>query len=140
MNKIYILLISFFISLLSYGQCPTGNLVFNTQSEINSFASMYPGCTELNVDIQINGLGITNLSGLSQVNAMNGELRIFDTSITTLGSLGTFNFFGSNSGLYISGNSNLSSLGNLTGELNRPDASGLLLKDLPGITSLNELA
>jgi len=140
MYKYYILSILFLISQLNFGQCPTGNLVFNTQSEIDSFASIYPGCTELNVDIQINGSGITNLSGLSQVNAMNGELRIFDTSITTLGSLGTFNFFGSNSGLYISGNLNLTSLGNLTGELNRPDATGLLLKDLPGISSLNELA
>jgi len=45
------LLILFIVTLLFYGtiwaQCPTGNVYFYTQSDIDNFAANYPGCTQM---------------------------------------------------------------------------------------------
>ncbi|MEZ4849180.1 MAG: hypothetical protein R3B93_11295 [Bacteroidia bacterium] len=53
-------------------QCPSGNINFTTQGQIDSFAINYPTCTVLeNVDIQENVSGaITNLVGFSAVEEM----------------------------------------------------------------------
>lgn len=140
MKRIILTISLILSSLIGFGQCPASNIIINSQGQIDNFSSTYPGCNQITVDIQINGFGITNLSGMSQITSMNGELRVFNTNLTTLGGLGTINFFGSNSGLYISGNPNLNSLGNFSGQLNRSSAGTLLVKDLPNITSLDELS
>jgi len=67
---------------------PNGNYYFTTQDDVDNFTVNYPGCTELEGDVIINGSDITNLAGLSGVTSIGGGLNIWDnpalTSLTGL--------------------------------------------------------
>ncbi len=58
--------------------CPTGNVTLTTQTEVDNFATTYPGCTALpsTVKLKIKGAGITNLDGLDVLTAVHGKLII----------------------------------------------------------------
>src|SRR5690606_24765943 len=57
--------------------CPTGDVVFSSQAEINSFALTYPSCTHIlgNVTIE-GGNNITNLNALANLTNISGNLTI----------------------------------------------------------------
>jgi hypothetical protein len=95
--------------------CLPEGVIFRYQSEIDNFASYYPGCTEIEGNVIISGSGINNLDGLNVLTAIGGNL-----SIQT-------NFFLSN----IDGLSNLTSIsGNLVVRSNNK------LKNLDGLNNL----
>lgn len=130
-----------FSSLIIIAQCPTNNITISSQAQVNSFAATYPGCTEITVDIFINGNDITDLSGMSQITSMNGELIIAgNQNLTTLAGLGTINFFGPNSALSISDNPNLVSLTTFTGTINKIGGHTLALFRNPNVTTLSPLS
>ncbi|MBB4119897.1 putative outer membrane repeat protein, partial [Mesonia hippocampi] len=56
--------------------CPTGNVIFSSQAEIDSFASIFPNCTTISENMSISGNNITNLNGLSNIEDINGTLGI----------------------------------------------------------------
>ncbi len=59
--------------------CPTESLTLSTQSDINNFATTYPGCTNLPYSLSIiEGAGetIDNLNGLAQLQTIQGNLSI----------------------------------------------------------------
>ena len=56
---------------------PFGNYHFHNQSEIDSFQTDYPDCTDLEGSLYICSGGITDLDGLSVVTSIDGELEIF---------------------------------------------------------------
>jgi len=58
-------------------------ILFNTQAQINSFSTNYPGCTQILGSVHIEGPGITNLAGLSGVTAIGGYLNIKNNSALT---------------------------------------------------------
>lgn len=60
--------------------CPSGDVTFFTQEEIDSFQTDYPNCNEIDSDIEINGTDITNLSGLSNITSIGGDLWIHSNS------------------------------------------------------------
>ena len=60
----------------SYESCPTGNIVFNTQSQITSFEQRYSHCSTLPGSVYIQGTGITDLSLLSFIRQIGGNLVI----------------------------------------------------------------
>lgn len=63
-NLLYICLV---ISFICYSQCPPLDFVtFNSQAEIDAFATNYPNCTELE-GISVEGSDISNLNGLSKI-------------------------------------------------------------------------
>lgn len=78
------------ISLTSklYSQCPSGKVTLSFQEDVNEFVTELDNCTEYDGDIFINitvsgpqggGAGftpITNLSGLQNIERINGELKI----------------------------------------------------------------
>ena len=69
--------------------CPSGDLVFSTQSEINSFALAYPSCTHIfgNVIIE-GGSNITNLNALANLTNISGNLTIQNnTTLTNINGL-----------------------------------------------------
>ena len=56
--------------------CPSGDLVFSTQAEINSFALTYPSCTHILGNVTIEGNNITNLNALANLTNISGNLTI----------------------------------------------------------------
>jgi len=60
----------------SYESCPTGDITFNTQSQIASFEQKYSHCSILQGSVYIQGSGITDLSLLSFVQKIEGNLVI----------------------------------------------------------------
>ena len=97
MKKAIIVLILISLCISVWAQCPTGNVSFTSQTQINSFAADYPGCTDLpgSLRVEDSGISITNLNGLSQLTSIGGNLSIR-----------------SNPNLYnLSGLSNLTSIG-----------------------------
>lgn len=51
MSKVFILLLLSLISFDLYGQCPTGNLELNAQSQVDDFLVNYPNCTQISGDL-----------------------------------------------------------------------------------------
>lgn len=65
------------------GQCPTTNILIETQEDIDNFASDYPDCSILTKELRINGVTspITNLNGLSGITNAE-EIFIHNTEIS----------------------------------------------------------
>jgi len=79
-----------FGSRIIYAQgCLPEGITFTTQSEIDNFQANYPGCTEIEGDVNIQGLNISNINGLWVLQAIYGSLTIggeenLSTSLTDL--------------------------------------------------------
>ena len=71
----HVLLFFLVLPILGFSQCPPDG-TFNSQAEIDAFATDYPDCTILGVSLFISGDDITDLSGLGQITACTG-LGIF---------------------------------------------------------------
>src|SRR5690606_6980487 len=56
----------------------SGNVVFNTQAQIDAFTGTYISCTNITIDghLTISGSDITDLSGLSNITEITEELWI----------------------------------------------------------------
>ncbi|RLD81708.1 MAG: hypothetical protein DRJ15_03630, partial [Bacteroidetes bacterium] len=79
MHRIFSIIL--FICLLSPGQllaqsCLPEGIEITTQGQIDSFAINYPGCTEIEGDVHIEGEDISNLNGLITINAIYGDFFI----------------------------------------------------------------
>jgi hypothetical protein len=79
MKKVFALL-SFilFLSFTSMGQsCLPEGIDFSTQSMIDAFPSMYPGCTKIEGNVEVNGSDIENLDSLIYLTSIDGSLDIY---------------------------------------------------------------
>jgi len=67
---------------------PYGNYYFSSQAEVDNFQSNYPGCFQLEGNVEINGIDITNLDGLDILISLGGVLEIFgNDALTSLSGL-----------------------------------------------------
>ncbi len=89
--KFKLLLIFCFISQISLAQCPTEDISYLTQAEVNQFIIDYPNCTELNVNVTIGNdtypfetTDITSLQSFENLTKINGDLSITATSLVDL--------------------------------------------------------
>jgi len=73
LSFIFILLLLFKIAAISQ-PCLLEGITFSTQEQIDSFHIYYPNCTEIEGDVLIEGNDITNLEGLSMLEAVGGYL------------------------------------------------------------------
>jgi|GEM_PF-273794 len=90
-------------------QCLPEGITFTTQEEIDNFQSNYPGCTEIEGDVEINGDDITNLNGLNILSSIGGELYIHhNEALTNLLGLGSLSIVGED--ILLVGNDMLTSL------------------------------
>ena len=93
----FLILLSCFFSNAVFAQCPTGDITLSTQTEVNEFATNYPGCTAIpaGVEITISGNNIFHLDGLLVLTEINGNLEIEDcddlTSLAGLQNITTVN-------------------------------------------------
>ncbi|MEE9349300.1 MAG: T9SS type A sorting domain-containing protein [Flavobacteriaceae bacterium] len=66
-------------------QCPTGDVTLTTQAEVDQFVADYPNCEVIEGNLKIDGLTITNLSGLSKITKLEtGSLTIQNTSAISI--------------------------------------------------------
>ena len=98
---------------------PYGNYYFLSQDNIENFQMNYPDCSNLEGNVTIKGIDITDLNGLSQINSIRGSLMIGETYdpwignpiLTSLAGLEDLVSIGGN--LWISSNDSLTSLAGL---------------------------
>lgn len=113
---------SFLLLLFNYlfSQCPTTNLEFHDQSELDAFAAEYPNCTDLPGNLRLwsafTNQDFTNLNGLSNIQTIYGKVELWSIpGLTSLSGLENLQSIGH--GLEISfceSLSDISALGNLT--------------------------
>lgn len=89
MKKLIIILLTVHFSLFTLHSlsqpCLPEGISFTTQAQIDNFQTNYPGCTEIEGGVTIEGGDITNLDGLSVLTSIGGTLQI--TSNTVLASI-----------------------------------------------------
>lgn len=109
------------------------SVYLDNQTDIDNFATAHPDCDTLRMLI-INGAGITNLNGLSNVVAVTENLIISNTSLGNLSGLSAITYIGGT--LQVDHDHSISSLGlNNLAQLGR-----LRLTDLPALNSLAGLS
>ncbi|MCW4470882.1 T9SS type A sorting domain-containing protein [Flavobacterium sp. MFBS3-15] len=140
--KNFLLLTAMTVTFAINAQCPTGELNFTTQAQVDNFIIQYPNCTEVDGDIGISGNNITNLEGLSNLVSISGALEIRNTGnlaslngLENLVSVGTDLIIRSNASLTdIEGLSSLTTVG---GEFTVRSCAALL--SLHGIENLESV-
>ena len=123
--------------------CPSGDLYFSTQAEVDAFATNYPSCSSLNGGITISGPDITNLNALSGITSVLGNLSIYNnSSLPNL--IGLDNLIIVHGSLQITNNdllTNMNGLSNLvsvSGNININDNDGIVsLVGLGNLTHAN---
>jgi len=99
--------ISFFSSQFLFAQCPPGDVILETQDQIDNFVATYPACTRLNGSLLVINIEVTDLSFLSNIISISGDLSIDNTladkiSLNELTKVdGDFNIFGNFDLLYV---------------------------------------
>ena len=140
--KKYLLIIFLFCVANLFSQCPptSGNLVLNSQQDIDDYFVNYPGCTELENVLRIEGADITNLNGLNGITTFGGLWVINNPLLLNLDGLSSItNFdFGFNSAVYIINNPLLNNLNGLANAVN-DNPMDLSISDNPQLISLNGL-
>jgi hypothetical protein len=102
---------------ISQGCLPEG-ITFNYQYQIDSFQVNYPGCTEIEGNVNIENKGwswIFNLNGLSGLTSIGGSLNISSSSLSSLAGLNTLTSIGGDLSLDGNWNESLTSLAALDG-------------------------
>ncbi len=95
---------------------PFGNYYLLSQQDVSSFQANYPGCTQLEGDVEIRGNDIFSLNGLSEITSVGGTFRIFSNdSLQSLNGLENLTSIGADLEIRQNGNlSNLTGLENIT--------------------------
>jgi hypothetical protein len=118
MKRIATLLLFLGTGLTAVAQCPTGNIVLVSQSDLAAFVAGNPGCSTIEGDLTIGDAttpplsNIPSLQSLSGITAINGKLTIRgNTFLTSLNGLENLTKLGK---LEISYNAVLSSIAALS--------------------------
>ena len=95
--------------------CLQESVVFLLQSEIDDFASDYPGCSQIIGNVNIEGDDITNLDGLAVLTEIQGELNIYNAvALNSLSGLDNLTNIGAGLHILNSGLVNLDAFSNLS--------------------------
>lgn len=111
LKNIFLISSLFFVVLskVKSQSCLPGITQLTSQAQVDAFPSNYPGCTAILGSLYIVGSNITNLSPLSQIISINGNLIIAsNTNLTNLNGLQNLQSIGG--AVNIVGNSMLPSL------------------------------
>lgn len=142
-NLIILIATTLLISIHVHSQsCLPEGITFTTQQQINDFQTNYPGCTEIEGDVEIDGNSIHNLDSLSVLLSIGGNLLI--ETCNNLSNLNGLSNMESIAGDFlIKDNDNLTSFEDLTnlshigGEFNIED--NYHLTSLEGLSSLSSI-
>lgn len=127
--------------VLSQGCLPEG-ITFSAQTQIDNFQANYPGCTEIEGYVTIEGAGINNLTGLDVLTSVGGTLTIKETgNLETLSGLGNLQSIGGNfsigTNFLLLNLSGLNSLSAISGNFWIFENTGLT--SLTGLNNLNSI-
>ncbi len=136
MKKLALIIFAFFIFTFngfSQGCLPEG-ITFTTQQQIDDFQTDYPGCTEIEGDVEIIlNPNINNLNNLEVLTAIGGGLEITGTGLTSLEGLHNLTTIGGN--LLFWQNDQLAGFESLENLMSI--GGGLEIKNNPQILNLN---
>ena len=142
MKKNFPLLILLVWSLNFQAQpCLTDGITFSSQVEIDDFIIQYSNCTEIQGDVKIDGLDISNLNGLTNIVTIDGDLEIYDNpNLTSLEGLEQLELITGDLDIINNGLINLIGLDNL----NKVEGfvwidSHIALQSLDGLNNLTEI-
>jgi len=122
-------------SFTTASQCPSGNVILQTQIEVFEFLLDYPYCTEIDGDLTISGTDIEDLRVLRNINHISGSLLIENNPI--LSSLdGLDNITSINGQVFIRNNIGLI---NLEGLNSLQSANGITIFNNQSLQTLNGL-
>jgi len=77
--------------------CFDQSITFSNQTSIDSFSNQYTACNTIDADVTINGLSITDLSGLSKIERITGNLIIMgNANLPSLSGLEAIDSIGGN--------------------------------------------
>jgi len=117
--------------------CPSGDIVFTTQQEVDNFPVNYPECTEIPGNVLITG-DVGALDGLSQLASIGGDLVVDNPSLYyDLSGLNNLTSIGGNLMLertYLSSLTGLNNLSSLGGDL--VISRNIWLNDLRGLENI----
>ncbi len=138
--KQFLLSIAFLLfTFVGFGQCPPGDVVLSSQSDVDDFTNLYPNCTDINGSLRILGTNISSLAPLSVISSIGNGLFISNSnSLTDLSGLENINELQC---LTIQANSNLKSIAGLQNVfLNAAtSACDLRIENNPQLASLEGL-
>ncbi len=124
------------IDMFAQGCLPNG-IFIDSQLEIDNFQSNYPGCTEIEGYLTINGDDITNLNGLSNITAIGGYVIIAPTPyLTSLSGLESLTSIGSFLSITDTSLLDIQALSSLTSINGSIYISNTLIESLEGLNSL----
>lgn len=115
MKNTHLLIIIFLIIFTRItAQCPPDGIVFSNQTEIDSFQTNYPNCSEI-YGVRIEGGDIVNLNGLSSLISIEQQLVITENNLLNdMTGLNNLTSIGANLAItYNNSLTNLSGLDNL---------------------------
>ncbi|MBC8321803.1 MAG: T9SS type A sorting domain-containing protein [Bacteroidetes bacterium] len=88
MKKLALLIIfTLFFQIIAFSQtCLPDGISFTTQTQIDSFQINYPGCTEIEGNMEIHGDYLSNLNGLSILTSIGGDFGVscYGNTLTNL--------------------------------------------------------
>lgn len=136
-----LLLFFWFVSIVGFGQCPTGSITLSSQAEVDAFTSTYPGCSHPQ-GLIISGVDIVNLSPLAVITEIGieneGGFEIKNNPLLT-NLAGLENLTSISYGNFVIENNpelaNITALSGLTGAI----GYSIIIKDNPALISLNGL-
>ncbi len=109
MNKnALLLLVLFSFTNFIFSQCPTGNVILSTQTDVNNFINDYSTCEIIDGDLEIGN--VTDISGISSIKRIEGTLRINYSNLTTLSNFYNLEYIGNH--FEVINNQNLVSIEN----------------------------
>lgn len=123
-----------------FSECPQGDVVLETQHDVDLFLLQYPDCTLIQGNLSI-GVGtgnsdISDLEGLQNIEKISGKLSISNTSLTDLSGLNSLTQIGSD--LIIKNNMDLENLSALT-SLTSINGSAIIIENNNALMSLSGL-
>ncbi|MCB9285403.1 MAG: T9SS type A sorting domain-containing protein [Lewinellaceae bacterium] len=134
-----ILLLPFFLPVLNSIRaqpCLPEGITFSSQAQINSFPISYPGCTEILGDVWIEGSDITNLTGLSSITSIGGNLEMWYVPLTSPSGLESLTSVGGNIVLGVTQPTGLKNLTSVGGNLELAWCFAANLSELESLTSV----
>jgi len=121
--------------------CLSGNIILNTQQEVDDFLLNYPTCTSINGNVTIDGNDINNLDSFIQITQIMGTFTIRDNAIlNNLSGLSNLEFIDLN--FDIINNSMLTNLAglNVLTEVDRLEIKdNVSLESFTGLEALNSV-
>jgi len=76
--------VSLFSSQFLFAQCPSGDILLETQEQVDQFVADYPNCTQVSGNLTVKGKEITDLFFIKDIAQVDGNLNIEFTGISSV--------------------------------------------------------